>query len=166
MRSHLKIFGYILVFEAKDVNTEFQDILEVHVKFQREDCEDIASELRSSMPTLRKVVRPMDWQSICEKVMSFADKAFWNPDLQPRHLRKGLAVRIPDDRQYFLAKEASIRAVAGKECGSMVWLHLASFGPEKSKQRMQRLQPSLENIQEAQGMLHRRADARSRNFQE
>ena len=149
-----------------DVNTEFQDILEVHLKFQREDCEDIGSELRTSMPTLRKVVRPMDWQRICEEVMSFADKAFWNPDLQPRHFRKGLAVRIPDDRQYLLAKEASIRVVAGKECGSIVWLHLSSFGPEKSKQRMQRLQPSLENIQEAQGMLHRRADARSSNFQE
>jgi len=108
----------------------------------------------------------MDWQRICEEVMSFADKAFWNPDLQPRHFRKGLAVRIPDDRQYLLAKEASIRVVAGKECGSIVWLHLSSFGPEKSKQRMQRLQPSLENIQEAQGMLHRRADARSSNFQE
>lgn len=121
-----------MAISAEDVNTELQDVTEIQLKFQR-NLEDETSELRSSMPCLRKMIRPTDWQTINATVTDFADKAFWNPEISSEHFRKGLMVRFPDDRQYFCAQEACIKSVGGPESGSTVWIYLSDFSAIKKQ---------------------------------
>ena len=123
----------------QDVNTELQDVLEIHMNFQNED------EVRlPKMPCLRRMVRPTDWPQISSKVMKFADEAFWAPDRPPKHLNS-LAIRFPEAifDGYLQAQRAYIQSVPAPESGSKVWLYFADFDHGR-----RRLQPSLDGIQE------------------
>lgn len=144
-----------------DVNTELQDVLEVHMNFQHGEASLSAptSTTPSGMPSLRRMVRPTDWPRVCSKVIKFADVAFWTPNLKPHEFSKPLAVRFSIHGmldEYALAQRASIQQVPGTESGSKVWIYLSNFAPYHQS-RSRRLQPSLDGIQE--GVRLRRREA-------
>ena len=128
---------------CKDVNSEFLDIIEVHMNFQGKGSEESRVD-EPSMPSLRKLVKPMDWQRLSAKVTNFADKAFWNPQLPPETL-KHLTLRLPLMNDPYLRAQATLRSMGCSESGSKIWFYCKGFG---TKSRSDRLQPSLDEIQE------------------
>ena len=58
-----------------DVDSELQDVTEVHVRFQRgeQPSSDLPSALRSTMPCLRKLVKPSEWEKVRSKAMRFTE---------------------------------------------------------------------------------------------
>ena len=92
------------------VGTELQDVLEAHVRFERhEEVGDIPSALQSSMPSLRKLVKPTDWENIRSEVLHFAARAADDPATPPKVLEK-LAVQLPRQRGWLLVDDAALKS--------------------------------------------------------
>ena len=90
------------------VGTELQDVLEAHVRFERrEEVGDIPSALQSSMPSLRKLVKPTDWENIRSEVLHFAARAADDPAI-PAKVMKKLAVQLPGQRGWLVAEDAAL----------------------------------------------------------
>ena len=57
-----------------DVDSELQDVTEAHVRFQRDEPpSDLPAALQSTMPSLRKLVKPTDWEKVRSKAMRFTE---------------------------------------------------------------------------------------------
>ena len=90
------------------VGTELQDVLEAHVRFERrEEVGDVPSALQSSMPSLRKLVKPTDWENIRSEVLHFAARAADDPATPPEVMKK-LAVQLPGQRGWLVAEDAAL----------------------------------------------------------
>eukprot|EP00435_Cladocopium_sp_Y103_P058110 s453_g20.t1 len=127
-----------------DVNTEAQDVVKAHLRFRRR--KDEASESKSSMPCMKKMVVPAEWPNLKAKVAEFADKAFWTPTLPPQDLKLTLPIHFPDDR-LVLAKQVYLKSITGEESGSKVWIGLTSFSAIEPAARGSRAS-SLHDIRE------------------
>ena len=122
-----------------DADTQLLDVQEAHLKFSRDtEPDDLASALQSSMPSLRKLVRPTDWDKVQYKVARFAAQAASNPAIQPKALKETI-LQLPDGSRV-KAKEAFLKRTVHAQ---KVWLHLKEFHPEK----IQNFSP-LEGIRE------------------
>lgn len=108
------------------MNSEFLDIIEVHMSFERKGSQEACVD-EPSMPSLRKLVKPMDWQRLSAKVTNFADKAFWNPQL-PSETLKHLTLRWPFMNHPYLRAQATLRSMGCSESGSKVWFYCKGFG--------------------------------------
>eukprot|EP00438_Fugacium_kawagutii_P023923 Skav232940 [mRNA] locus=scaffold3689:10243:11682:- [translate_table: standard] len=136
--------------------TGLLDIEQVHLAFQRKSA---VSNIESGMPTLRRIIRPSDWDRI-EKMFDIVT----NLPLEDRHercyFRRPTYFRVPgESRRYMCAKYTSLRlADESIEPGrpSRFWMHLGQFVSSQKfqKQRSLRSQRSweqqLEDIEEEQ----------------
>ncbi|CAK9099796.1 Reverse transcriptase domain-containing protein [Durusdinium trenchii] len=65
-----------------NAETEPQDVEEAHLRYRRdEEPADIATALQSGMPSLRKMVKPTDWEKMRSSVVRFAERASHDPML-------------------------------------------------------------------------------------
>ncbi|CAK9001165.1 Uncharacterized protein SCF082_LOCUS6813 [Durusdinium trenchii] len=118
------------MFLLVDVASKHHDVEQVELNFQRQepqDSQDLASALHSGMPSLRKLVKPTDWETIRVRVARFAEKSFRHPEMQKAI--KGMTVKLPGQSGWLRVDEATLY---GKDHGK-VWLHLRGFHPEKAK---------------------------------
>ncbi|CAK9018629.1 unnamed protein product [Durusdinium trenchii] len=130
-----------------DVTTELQDVQQAHLNFERcADTGDLRLALQSSMPSLRKLVKPTDWEKIRSSVARFAEKALRDPDLQPKALRH-MTVQLPGQSGWQIAEVATLHRIQGAQ---KVWLYLKGLRPEKARRV-----PKLDGIQE-RGVRERR----------
>lgn len=122
-----------------DVNTELQDVQEAHLRFLRcDEPADLASALQSSMPSLRKLVKPTEWERVRSSATRFAESALRNPSIQPKVMKK-MTIQLPGQSRV-IAAEASLKRFPD---ALKVWLHLKGLRPEKPRR-----QPPLDGIQE------------------
>ena len=79
-----------------DVDSELQDVTEVHVRFQRgeQPSSDLPSALRSTMPCLRKLVKPSEWEKVRSKARRFTEtrQDIYSTCCHVRHLFWGALV--------------------------------------------------------------------------
>eukprot|EP00913_Durusdinium_trenchii_P035195 g32926.t1 len=98
-----------------DVTTELQDVQQAHLNFERcADTGDLRLALQSSMPSLRKLVKPTDWEKIRSSVARFAEKALRDPDLQPKALRH-MTVQLPGQSGWQIAEVATLHRIQGAQ---------------------------------------------------
>ena len=126
-----------------DVDSSFQDVKQAHLKFQRNWEEGVSS----SMPSLRKLVKPTAWEDMRLRVGRFVERALRDPGIEPKELSK-LAVQLPGQNGWFSVDEAFLHRIQGAR---NVWLHLKGFHPEKVQRP-----PSLDGIQETLGGMRQR----------
>ncbi|CAK9103242.1 Uncharacterized protein SCF082_LOCUS48234 [Durusdinium trenchii] len=88
------------MFLLVNVETELQDVQQVELNF-----EHLPSALQSSMPSLRKLVRPTDW----EKIRSRVEKTQMDPEFHAQAL-PGLRVHLPS--LGWLSVEATLHRMA------------------------------------------------------
>ena len=103
-------------------DTELQDVQEAHLRFRRNSSSDVAAALHSSMPSLRKLLQPTDWET-----MRAYMQAFMHGNLG-QSMRK-LTLKLPDESRV-VADEAMLKPVGHP---SKVWLHLTGLRPMKSR---------------------------------
>lgn len=86
-----------------DVSTDLHDVQEAHMRFRRQSEEDPneLSALQSGMPSMRKFVKPTDWEKIRNRATTFAEESLQNPSLAPKAVKK-LALRMPEDPTKFV----------------------------------------------------------------
>ena len=112
-----------------DMHTELQDVLEMHLKFQRTEESDVFSALQTTMPSVRKLLRPDDWPKFGPKVADFAKRSRRDLELQPQALGK---LRIHLMGAWMVALGTLRRC----EAAGKVWLTLQGFeGPESPRKR-------------------------------
>eukprot|EP00913_Durusdinium_trenchii_P034592 g32362.t1 len=63
------------MFLLVDADTELQDVEQVEVNFKRHEELDLPTALHSGMPSLRKLVQPMDWEKVRSRVSRFVEKS-------------------------------------------------------------------------------------------
>ncbi|CAK9056258.1 unnamed protein product [Durusdinium trenchii] len=129
------------MFLLVDVDTELQDVQQVELNFKRqEEPLDVPSGLHSGMPSLRKLVKPMDWEKVRSKVSKFVEKSMrGDVEVQGKSMNP-MTVQLPGHSGWLVVEEASLHPSQDAK----VWLHLQGFRPEKA-----RLLPSLGGIQES-----------------
>lgn len=131
-----------------DVSTDLHDVQEAHMRFRRQSDEpDELSALQSGMPSMRKFVKPTDWEKLRSRVSSFAEEYVQNPSIAPKAIKK-LALRMLGERptKFVSVQETFIKAYQGGTEAPKVWLHMKGFKAQKRNV----LQPSLDGIQEGQ----------------
>ena len=137
-----------------DVDTELHDVQQAELNFKRDERPgDLSSELQCTMPSLRKLVKPTDWEKVRSQVVGFVEADSLDSSQQSKMLKR-IGVQLPGQSGWLKVEEVSIHRIQGSR---KVLLHLNRFSPEKDA----RLQPSLRGIQE--GIRERRpcADAQS-----
>ncbi|CAE6962511.1 unnamed protein product [Symbiodinium sp. CCMP2592] len=122
---------------------EHQDVCQVHLNYKASSPED------PEMPSLRKFIRPTDWESVRARVRGFGEKAAKDPNLKPKHFSKTVWFRVMDQPgRYMQAKKANLkvhdRASASSREDIKVWLHLSDFVLTER----QHVEPELEDIDE------------------
>ncbi|CAK9007137.1 Reverse transcriptase domain-containing protein [Durusdinium trenchii] len=125
-----------------DVETELQDILQAHLSFERTDQSEPA--VSSSMPSLRRLVKPTDWEPLRASVVAYVEQAQVDPDTPPLPLA-GLSFQLPSQSGWLQAEEATLHRIQGAQ---KVWFHLKTFRPEK----VPRPRSSLDAIHESPGL--------------
>mmetsp|Transcript_18425 Transcript_18425/g.37956 ORF Transcript_18425/g.37956 Transcript_18425/m.37956 type:complete len:597 (-) Transcript_18425:229-2019(-) len=134
-----------------DGSSPFLDIEQAHLSFERRVGDE---ELESSMPCLRKVCRPTDWESIRKKIDRFAASG----EDSAQELRS-ICLRMPDDPRRFLkarcvqmsAFESPHAEGSQDQSASVpikVCLQLSHFVQDESRQRQQ---SELAGIRELRG---------------
>ena len=108
-----------------DVNTELHDLPQAHLNFQREKQGDLRAALHSKMPSLRKLVKPTDWEKVRSHVVSFCERSLEDPRLSPEEIR--MTVKLPGEHAWLKVEEATLHPIRGAQ---KVWL-LRGFRPEK-----------------------------------
>ena len=107
--------------------TGFLDLEEVHLSFQRQSP---VSNIESGMPTLRRFIRPCDWDRI-EKMFEIVSNLPEPQQRQRCYFRRPTFFRVPGaSRSYLCARSTSLRladpsVVAGMP--SRFWMHLTQF---------------------------------------
>ncbi|CAK8997586.1 unnamed protein product [Durusdinium trenchii] len=132
-----------------DVETEFQDVQQAHLNFERKDeAESDLAHARgrgqgsgSSMPSLRSLVKPTDWEKLRSLVRNFVELALMDPNLEQKLIHK-MTVKLPGQCGWLKVNEATLHRISG--ASGLVWLLLKGFRPETLRGRA----PSLEGISE------------------
>eukprot|EP00438_Fugacium_kawagutii_P026211 Skav200743 [mRNA] locus=scaffold2465:37651:38286:+ [translate_table: standard] len=127
--------------------TGLMDIEQMHLYFQRKSK---VCNIESGMPTLRRFIRPADWDRI-EKMFSIVTN-LQPPDQHERcYFRRPTFFRVPgESRRYLCARHTSLRladesVVPGRPMH--FWMHLGEFDLSK----IHRLwEGQLEDIEEEQ----------------
>ena len=112
-----------------DVDTELQDVEEAHLKFQRtreDQDQDLA--LQSNMPSLRKLLRPLDWERTSPRVVRFAERALSDPQLMPKELKHFTFEWWGQGR--LSAERAELKRTP---LDQKVWLHVQGIRPYKNR---------------------------------
>ena len=125
----------------------------LHLNFARreeqaEQTVDPPSALQSNMPSLRKLVKPTDWEQMRSNVERYVDKALRDPTNPPKTLRN-VSVKLPGHGKWLVVDEVTMRLI---DRSKKVWLLLQGFRPEKTRRL-----PSLDGIFE--GIRERRRPA-------
>ncbi|CAK9056274.1 unnamed protein product [Durusdinium trenchii] len=116
------------MFLLVDAASQLQDVEQVELNFRRhEEPYDLPSALRSSMPSLRRLVKPTDWEQVRSKVARFAEKSSQDPDLSPKKIHS-LAVQLPGQSGWLMVELATLHRNSDE---GKVWLHLHGFRPER-----------------------------------
>lgn len=125
--------------------TEFVDIEEVHLCFRRQSE---ISNIESGMPTLRKFIRPFDWERI-ERMFDIVTNLPAEDQRRRCHFQRPTLFRVPgESRSYLRARSTSLRLadeqiVPGRP--SHFWMHLTQFD---SSQIQRPREQELEGIEE------------------
>ena len=125
--------------------TEFLDIEQVHLSFQRKS--DVCN-IEGGMPTMRRFIRPSDWERI-EKMLDVVTNLDPADQGQRCHFQRPTLFRVPgESRSYLCAKSTSLRLadpclIPGRP--AHYWLHLSQFD---SSQIQRTREQELEGIQE------------------
>ena len=136
-----------------DADTLLQDVQEAHLKFRRcEAPDDLGAGLQSSMPSLRKLVKPTDWEKIRSTVATFVERALQDPTVQSRVIKR-MSLQLPGHFGRVIAEEATLKRYPRDR---KVWLHMKGFRPEKSR----RAEPFMDGIWEG-GISYRAGFGRS-----
>ena len=117
------------IFLLVDVNTELQEIQQVELNFQRE--ENISFDQRhpsfpSSMPSLRKLVKPADWEKLRTSVARFAELSSRDAEIESKGLKQ-LTVQLPGYSGWLMVDKATLF----RNKGTKVWLHLQGLHPQR-----------------------------------
>eukprot|EP00913_Durusdinium_trenchii_P011438 g10741.t1 len=126
--------------------TGLLDIEEAHLRFCRQS---MAATIESGMPTLRRFIRPTDWDRI-EGMLNFVLRLPPEHEREACYFRKPMLFRLPgESRSYLCAKSASISVADPTiEVGQPVrfWMHLTSFTANHlQKPRQQELEDIMED---------------------
>lgn len=127
--------------------TEFLDIEEVHLSFQRQSE---VSNIESGMPTLRRFIRPFDWDRI-EKMFDIVTNLPEADRHERCYFRRPTLFRVPgESRSYLCARSTSLRLAdpcvqPGR--ATHYWMHLTQFD---SSQIQRPREQELEGIHEEQ----------------
>ncbi|CAK9058246.1 Uncharacterized protein SCF082_LOCUS31087 [Durusdinium trenchii] len=115
-----------------DVDSELQDVTEAHVRFQRDEPpSDLPAALQSTMPSLRKLVKPTDWEKVRSKAMRFTERSLLDPTIQSRVLKQ-MTLRLPGHSGWLVAEQAAFKRFSNENVqGKKVWLHMMGFRPER-----------------------------------
>ena len=143
-----ELAGMMLLVDGSSL---FLDIEQAHLSFERRVGDE---EVESSMPCLRKVCRPTDWESIRKKIDRFAASG----ENSAQELRS-ICLRMPDDPRRFLKARCvqmstfeSPHAEGSQDQSNSVpikiCLQLSHFVQEESRQRQQ---SELAGIRELRG---------------
>ena len=113
-----------------NVSTDLMDVEEVYMRFARQTD---AEQVKYSMPTLKRFVRPLDWFALERQLRVFADSAA-RALPKPKKLPP-LMLRIPGDSASFLsARTVSVKSIftGPRPSGQPAWVHLtlSSFNEE------------------------------------
>ena len=112
-----------------DLHTELQDVLEMHLKFERTEESDVFSALQTTMPSARKLLRPSDWEKFGPKMADFAVRSRSDSELQPQALGK-LHIHLLG------AWTVALATLRRCEAAGKVWLTLHDFeAPESPRKR-------------------------------
>jgi len=106
-------------------NTGFMDIEEAHLSFKRQSP---ALTIEQGMPTLRRFIRPSDWDRIEGMFTFVANLPAY--ERQRCYFRKPMLFRIPgESRSYLRSKETCVsRAEEGETSGAMhFWMYFSDF---------------------------------------
>eukprot|EP00438_Fugacium_kawagutii_P023223 Skav215692 [mRNA] locus=scaffold278:463630:464748:- [translate_table: standard] len=128
--------------------TGLLDIEQVHLSFERQSA---VSNIESGMPTLRRFIRPLDWDRI-ERMFSTVLNLPPADQRERCYFRRPTLFRIPgESRRYLCARRTSLRladdsVVPGRP--SHFWMHLTQF--DSSQIRRPRQHQQLEEIEEEQ----------------
>ncbi|CAK9100703.1 Putative GTP cyclohydrolase URC1 [Durusdinium trenchii] len=97
------------MFLLVDVDTELQDVQQVELNFKRqEEPLDVPSGLHSGMPSLRKLVKPMDWEKVRSKVSKFVEKSMrGDVEVQGKSMNP-MTVQLPGHSGWLVVEEASL----------------------------------------------------------
>eukprot|EP00438_Fugacium_kawagutii_P031873 Skav224126 [mRNA] locus=scaffold2427:383655:385079:- [translate_table: standard] len=126
--------------------TGLLDIEQTHLYFARKSA---VSNIESGMPTLRRFIRPSDWDRL-ERMFSTVTN-LPPPDQQERcYFRRPTYFRMPgESRRYLFARHTSMRLadesiISGRP--SHFWMHLGNFDSKVRRLR----EGQLEDIEEEQ----------------
>ena len=107
-------------------NTGFMDIEEAHLSFKRQSP---ALTIEQGMPTLRRFIRPSDWDRIEGMFTFVANLPAY--ERQRCYFRKPMLFRIPgESRSYLRSKETCVSRAedAGETSGAMhFWMYFTDF---------------------------------------
>ena len=126
------------MFLLVDVKSELHDVHQVELNFRRQEAfssSEDPSGLQSGMPSLRKLVKPMDWEKVRSTVTSFAKACEAGCKIGPigndtESSQLPLSVQLPGQNGWLAVDATLFPNKVGK-----VWLHLRGFRPEKPRSR-------------------------------
>ncbi|CAK9102341.1 unnamed protein product [Durusdinium trenchii] len=131
------------MFLLVDPQTQLHDVTQVELNFLRyEEPQDVPTALHSSMPSLRKLVKPTDWERVRSRVVRFAEKAWRDPSRPHSMQMNPMTIQLPGLTGWFSVDEAGLHHHHGEK----LWLHLRGFRPQKPRRSSK--MPSLSEIQE------------------
>ncbi|CAE7254650.1 RH39 [Symbiodinium sp. CCMP2456] len=126
-----------------DTATPKCDVRQAHLKY-RADRERDREEGQASLssPSLRKLVLPLDWETIRSRATRYVRKA-QQGRAEPKNVH-GIRLRTESSRKLVIAKTATLLP-AQKDPASLVWVHLLDFVEDSSRCRQP---PDLAGIRE------------------
>ncbi|CAJ1407184.1 unnamed protein product [Effrenium voratum] len=111
-----------------DPKTQFFDVNQVHMSFKRHS-DDV--DTSSRMPTVKKFVRPTDWETIRAKLTKWSKE-----ELGPRRMKR-MRVRSPDDgKNFIVAQDVEVSSFTPpNELEAKLCIHLRDFHPDRKGSR-------------------------------
>lgn len=116
----------LLVNAAK----KHQEVCQVHLKYSESTAEG------GCAPTLRRFIRPTDWDTVRTRVKKYGKEAAADPSLKASYFRRGLWFRMLEDpRKYMHAQTAKLSLRSPPNASSsdgqreevQVWVYLTDF---------------------------------------
>ncbi|CAE7463993.1 unnamed protein product [Symbiodinium necroappetens] len=124
-----------------DTATPKCDVRQAHLKY-RADREHREEDKASLSPSLRKLVLPLDWETIRSRATRYVRKA-QQGRTEPKNMH-GIRLRTESSRKLVIAKTATLLP-AQTDPTSLVWVHLLDFVEDSSRCRQP---PDLAGIRE------------------
>ena len=126
-----------------DASKPHQDVQQVHLNYKPSAARSEVSEI----PSLRKFIRPTDWETVRRQVRHYAGKVSSQSSVEPKHLKQAVWFRMLDNpSRYMLARTAKLsKRNSASETDSKLWIYLSDFVGEQSAP----MQVDLEGIHES-----------------